>query len=221
MHKMRKRDLILMLGVGLIVLAGLLFWGIPRYQAIYRTPAVRLHGDLYLPETVTGTQKTYVSARNRLTFTAEEAGTQVTLDLFPYPAETYLIKEAGGLVQVDDARGTRRLDGRWQDGTLIDPATGLMDSRYWQQLSWSTPNAAKALDAYETEKSEIRGHGNLWIDFLYLFLIFNTAYLSLVFPRKSHQKIYEKFPIVRRIELVLIALLPFAGTAVILIRAVS
>lgn len=134
---------------GIIIAASLLLFGLlssgMHSQSVsfaFKNQLYFLDADAAAPDTAT---RHYTAGQNVISFTQEADGTQVTLDLFPYPTETYLIKEAGGLVQVDDARGKRRMDGRWQDGELIDPATGLSDSRYWQQRTWDSPNPAAAL----------------------------------------------------------------------------
>ena len=110
---------------------------------------IQFQGHVYMSEASGAASdsepRRYTALKNTISFAPTQDGTQVTLDLFPYPTETYLVREAGGLVQVDDARGTRRLDGRWQDGELIDPATGRTDNQYWQQRTWDSPNPAAAL----------------------------------------------------------------------------
>lgn len=134
---------------GIIAAAALILFGLLSSGMHSQSVSFAFKNQLYFLDAeaaeLDAETRRYTTGRNVISFTQEADGTRVTLDLFPYPAETYLVREAGNLVQVDDARGTRRLDGRWQDGELIEPATGRTDSRYWQQRTWESPNPASAL----------------------------------------------------------------------------
>lgn len=175
--------------------------------------AIQLHGRTYLAEesdaVTESAVRIYTASKNTISFQPTEDGTYVTLDLFPYPAETYLVREAGNLVQVDDARGTRRLDGRWQDGELIDPATGRTDSGYWQQITWDSPTPASALALFQSEKNmrlalEEKSDGtadrteyNQWL--IAFMLAIGVGFVRLCLPSKRDRKVYEKHPLYKRI----------------------
>lgn len=201
---------------------------LPYYRQLYNTPAIRFREQLYLQTETAGGTLVYTADKDTITITPVENGAQISVDWFPYTAQTFTILEEGTYREVYDKRGTLALAGYWgkdesfSEVGLSDPKTGRQKYVYDQQRTWDTPTAPIALELYEHHKTDTRGHGNPLRTILIGFGVCFLSLLSVAVPGGGwNGRYFAKHPNQRQFYILLYTILPFFIVIFALVTAIT
>lgn len=195
----------------------------PAFQTRNET-TIRWKGIPYTQTLNADGIRRYVYDNDVLMLEESPTGTLVTVELFPYPGKTFRVFEDHNYRKVFSESDELLLEGQWgtdkigrkTETGLLDPESGDMLFEYRQQLGWTSPTAAIALDLYEASKQESTTNDSPLARILLVHAAAVLLLLRVYFPiRRRDREAYEAIPLVRGVLILAISLMPLLSAMII------
>lgn len=188
----------------------------PAFQTTDET-TIRWNGVPYTQTVNADGVTRYVHDNDVLLLEETANGTLVTVELFPYPGKTFRIFEDHNYRKVFSESDELLLEGQWgtdkvgrkTETGLLDPVSGDIIFEYRQQLGWTSPTAAIALDMYEASKQETTATDSPLQRVILVNAACALALLRVFQPvRRCDRQTYEQIPLVRYLMVTVFSVLP-------------